>query len=273
MASSKSIQVDDGDFTRLHNTILEKLALARFSASEYRCLMFLFRRTYGWQKKEDAISLAQWAEGTGIDPEKHRRNVLRTLQGLIEKRVIYAKEHGSNHPATWGFNKHFDEWDALLFPPTVVSRDNSPESTVVSRDNTSVVSRDNKTVVSGDNHKRKKEILKKEGEGIAATQPRPAPHPAVVVFREVWNRNPNKPQMKTIAEHVTDLDLWREACQAWGDKGHRPTNIAGMLDWYDHPERFRTDYRPPPKGGDYRPQNNGVNAIKDYIQAKGLFNE
>jgi phage replication O-like protein O len=194
---TSGIQVDDGDFTRLHNTILEKLALARFTASEYRCLMFLFRSTYGWQKKEDVISLSQWAAGVGIDTEK-RHNVLRTLQSLVTKRVIYTKPHG-----------------------------------------TSVISPDNKTVISPDNHKRKKERLKKEE---SAAEP---PHPAVVIFREVWKRNPNKPAMQAISERVTDLVLWREACVAWGVKGHKPTNVDGMLDWYDHPERFRTPYKPP----------------------------
>jgi phage replication O-like protein O len=272
-----SIQIDDGDFTRIHNEILEKLALARFTASEYRCLMFLLRMTYGWQKKEDAISLSQWAKGTGIDPEK-RHNVLRTLQALVAKRVICTKSHGNNHAATWAFNKHFEEWDASLFQETVISHDNTSvikqdniyKATVISADNTSVISRDNKTVISRDNHKRKKETLKK-----VKSAPKAAPHPAVVIFHEVWKRNPNAPQAKSISERVTDCELWREACQAWGDKGHRSTNVDGMLDWYDHPERFRTAYRPPPNGGDYagRSTNNGVNAVMDYVKAKGLFNE
>lgn len=164
-----SIQVDDGEFTRLHNTILEKLALARFTASEFRCLMHLFRATYGWQKKEDVISLSQWAAGVGIDTDK-RHNVLRTLQALLAKRVIYTKSHGNNHAATWGFNKHFEQWDASLFQETVISPDNTSviqddntyASTVIPQDNTSVISPDNKTVISPDNHKRKKESLKKD---------------------------------------------------------------------------------------------------------------
>lgn len=168
-----SVQIDNGEFTRLHNTILEKLAVARFTASEYRCLMFLFRMTYGWQKKEDAISLSQWAKGTGIDTEK-RHNVLRTLQGLIDKSAIYAKSNGNNRPMTWGFNKNFDQWHPCLFESSVISPDNTSASTVISPDSTSVISPDNtsvinphnRTVISPDNHKRKvlKKVLKKEKE-------------------------------------------------------------------------------------------------------------
>lgn len=163
-----SIQIDDGEFTRLHNTILEKLALARLTASEYRCLMFLFRMTYGWQKKEDKISLSQWAKGIGLDPDTDRGNVVRILRGLVSKGVILTKTNGNNHPATWGFNKNFEQWDAALFDATVITHDNSLQPSVITPDNTTVITshnstvitHDNKTVITGDNHKRKERKTK-----------------------------------------------------------------------------------------------------------------
>lgn len=270
-----SIQIDNGDFTRIHNDILDGLAKARFSALEFRCLFFLVRMTYGWQKKEDAISLSQWATGIGID-EKNRGNILNTLNGLVAEGVIYTRSNGKTKPATWGLNKSYFDKDAVMQThnskeaTTVMSEHNSLERTVMPEDNSTVMQPHNKTVMQPHNHKRKERKIKEKGERA----PKAPPHPAVIVFHDIWNRNPNKPQMKTISEHITDLDLWREACQAWGVKGHRPTNVDGMLDWYDHPERFRTAFRPSPSGGDYAPgrsTNNGVNAVMDYIQDKGLF--
>jgi len=207
-----SIQIDDGEFTRLHNTIFEKLAVARFTASEYRCLFFLFRTTYGWQKKEDAISLSQWAKGTGIDPEK-RANVLRTLRGLVAKRVIYTKSNGNNHMATWGFNKHFEQWDASLFHetvitqdnreqpsvittdnttvitqdnselPSVIAKDNSELPSVIAKDNSTVISHDNETVITADNHKRKKETIKESREEKEETH---AHDPLLVAWQQAY---------------------------------------------------------------------------------------
>lgn len=267
MTTGSGVQVDDGEFTRLHNTILEKLALARFTASEYRCLMYLFRATYGWQKKEDVISLSQWAAGTGIDPEK-RHNALRTLQALTAKRVIYCKSNGNNHAATWGFNKHFDEWDASLFIESVISPDNSSDDesvmqddnssapTVIKPDNRGVISRDNKTVISPDNHKRKKERLKKE-EGEKAQAPAPTPKhnffdprkfigglvptgtgttPAEV-FYEVHSLKDDsavlsKHALATISEQVDDLARWRKVVSEWELSSFRATNIKGQLEWY-----------------------------------------
>lgn len=257
------IQIDDGEFTRLHNDILEKLALARLTASEFRCLMFLFRSTYGWQKKEDTISLSQWATGTGTDPEK-RHNMLRTLQGLVAKRVIYSIPNGNNKPATWGFNKYFDEWDSSLFDATVITSDNS-EQTVMPPDNTSVISQDNKTVITGDNHKIKKERLKKEGENAPARIASPrepaskdvrfkSPHldlrhfvngyippgagvNAVEVYYERFSINQDAARLNAIKEDdlnrlCPDLAKLREVIVAYSRTTFQPGNVQLILDWY-----------------------------------------
>lgn len=81
----------------------------------------------------------------------------------------------------------------------------------------------------------------REGERGAALAP--AHHPAVQVFREVWQRYPSKAQMPIIAQAVEDMDGWRAACQAWASAGYKPTNVTGMLDWYAHPEKYLTPYQ------------------------------
>lgn len=151
MKNGSDIQIENGEYSRIHNDILSALAVARFTGSEYRCLLFLLRKTYGWRKKEDDISLSQWADGTGTDK---RQNVLRTLQGLVTKGVIYANGNGQNRTQTWGFNKYIEQWSADLFPEGVMPDDNR---TVISQDNSlkpSVISQDNRSVISQDNNKR-----------------------------------------------------------------------------------------------------------------------
>lgn len=126
--------------------------------------------------------------------------------------------------------------------------------------------------INRNRNRNKKEDQERDAPAAPPTSP---PNPAVVVFRDVWKRNPNKPAAECIAKRVTDLELWREACEAWGVRGHSPTNVNGMLDWYDHPERFRTEYWPPPNGGDYRPgatTNRGANAAVGFMQRKGMLN-
>lgn len=174
----ESIQVEKGKFARIHNDILTALAVGRFTGSEYRCLLFLFRMTYGWQKKEDTLSISQWAAGVGMEFEK-RHNVWRTLQGLVDKKVICVRDNGNNRPKTWGFNKYIEQWDASLFPLTVmpsdnssvIQDDNSPEATVIPDDNSPVMPQDNKTVMPQDTNKRQVKKEKEKAATPSATLP------------------------------------------------------------------------------------------------------
>lgn len=101
-------QVEDGNYTRIHNDILDAITRGKFTVYEYKCLLFLLRMTYGWQKKEDAISLKQWEDGTGIT----KRHVARTLKTLEKKNVVYRKggARGRGKTAVYGFNKYIDTW-------------------------------------------------------------------------------------------------------------------------------------------------------------------
>lgn len=109
--SGNDIQVEDGDFTRLHNLILDALAVARFTSTEYRIIIYLLRKSYGYGKKEDDLSLGQWENGTNTD----RAQVSRTLTDLIEKNVIYRSDSPRPYCHRYGFNKYVENWDATLF--------------------------------------------------------------------------------------------------------------------------------------------------------------
>ena len=102
--NGSEIQIENGGFTQIHNAILNKLATTDLNGSEFRCLMFLFRKTYGYKKTEDKISFEQWSEGTGLA----RRSCIRTIQALIEKNIITASgvSVGRSHVNTYGFNKY-----------------------------------------------------------------------------------------------------------------------------------------------------------------------
>lgn len=107
------IQVEDGNWSKVHNGIWKALARTPLTGGEFRCLMFLFEKTYGYRKKEDKISLSQWSDGTGMK----RQNVWVLLQGLIKRNVIYATSHGPKRAMTWGFNKYHEQWDIASVMP------------------------------------------------------------------------------------------------------------------------------------------------------------
>lgn len=116
--NGSDIQVEDGKFARLHNLILDTLARARFTASEYRVIIFLLRKTYGFRKKEDDLSLKQWADGMDTD----KTQVSRTIADLIEKNVIYRSESPKPFCHRYGFNKYIENWSPDIFGRTEVRK-------------------------------------------------------------------------------------------------------------------------------------------------------
>lgn len=74
-----------------------------------------------------------------------------------------------------------------------------------------------------------------------------AQQPVVAMYRDAFLRYPAKAQMSyLLAASVTDLRRWREVLDLWVGRGWSPTNLAGMVDLYNHPERIQelTSYRP-----------------------------
>lgn len=64
-------------------------------------------------------------------------------------------------------------------------------------------------------------------------------HPAVVAYRDFYNRYPQAAQMKLIAEAgIDDLETWVRAMRFVSGKGSNPLNIGYMIDLYNAPSRM-----------------------------------
>jgi len=221
----KEIQVEDGGFTRIHNAILEKLALTDLNGSEFRCLMFLFRKTYGYGKKEDKISLGQWSEGTG----SKRQNVWRTLNSLVTRKIIYFIDHGPKRAQTWGFNKYMEAWsnEQSVIETDYSSSDESviesDDSSVVEIDyrlnakNESVIESDYKSVIHLDNNKRKKESSSSIG---TPTQTPSASNTAAAAFSS--KENAERELLKAFLDEYENT---------WALKIASPYERDKVIDW------------------------------------------
>lgn len=91
------------------NELAEALARIRISGEEYQILWVIFRKTYGWHKKQDAISLSQFVEMTGID----KPHVIRAIKNLLPKKVITVANNGNEPAKLYGINKDYDKWKPL----------------------------------------------------------------------------------------------------------------------------------------------------------------
>lgn len=106
------IQVENGNYTRIHNDILDILAKTRLAPLEFALVTVIFRKTYGYQKKDDVISTAQFCEATGAS----KTGIIEALNNLVRLRMIYREPVGQMY--SYGFNKYYDQW----LPEVYISR-------------------------------------------------------------------------------------------------------------------------------------------------------
>ena len=85
------------------NEIVEALAKTYLSSYESQILWAIFRKTYGWHKKEDWISISQLVDITGI----YKSHISRTIKKLLERNMIF--KNGNKI----GFQKRYDRWQRL----------------------------------------------------------------------------------------------------------------------------------------------------------------
>ena len=78
-----SPQIENG-YTRIANEIMEALAKVRIPGEARQVLDAVFRKTYGWNKREDKISLSQFEKMTGLA----RPSICRAIKKLLIMNII-----------------------------------------------------------------------------------------------------------------------------------------------------------------------------------------
>ena len=97
-----SPQIEDG-YTRIANEILEELIRRNLSPNQWRVLLYIIRKTYGFQKKADYIANFQIVEATRLC----KAVVSRCLKNLGDMQLITRKGKYI------GFQKDWEKWPKL----------------------------------------------------------------------------------------------------------------------------------------------------------------
>jgi len=93
----------------LANELIEAFCKYMPGHGEARVLWAIIRKTYGWNKKQDAISIGQLKELTGLS----RRRVIVCLGNLEAKKMIIIhrqRERGKNEVNQIQIQKNYDLW-------------------------------------------------------------------------------------------------------------------------------------------------------------------
>lgn len=73
------------------NSIIDEL-LPELSHSELKCYLCVLRKTKGWNKKEDAISVSQFMKVTGLS----NKAVISACESLVEREILERKSGDRN---------------------------------------------------------------------------------------------------------------------------------------------------------------------------------
>lgn len=109
------------NYTKIENDIIEKLVSINLSSTELCCALILLRKTNGYQKKQDGISISQFVKLT----HRSRASVIRALQNLRLLSILILVKSGKSSKSfnVYTFNKNISEWK-LVSKKKLVSKMN-----------------------------------------------------------------------------------------------------------------------------------------------------
>lgn len=101
----------ENGYTAIANEILEALAKIRINGEARQVLDVILRKTYGYHKKQDRISLSQFAKATGLDSKA----VCRAITKLTSMDIVI--KISSKDGNIYVFQKDNDKWSPVAKVP------------------------------------------------------------------------------------------------------------------------------------------------------------
>lgn len=98
-------------FLKIALELAEQFAKHRLSGQEWQIMWVVLRKTYGWKKKSDRISLGQFAKATGI----RRFRCPGLLARLVARNMLVrgVTQKYNTKLITYGLQKDYDKWRVL----------------------------------------------------------------------------------------------------------------------------------------------------------------
>lgn len=119
-------QLENGH-TRIANEILEALISSKLSGQEMSAALYVIRKTYGFGKKEDYISLSQFQKALNIS----KTRASQVINSLQLKKILTVKENINGLTKKYIFNKYLNEWDIPLRKSVTVKEKRKNRSSIL----------------------------------------------------------------------------------------------------------------------------------------------
>jgi len=101
-------QIENG-FTKIANELLDALIASNISGQDFKIALLIIRKTYGFNKHEDAVSLSQMMQATGMGKIRCSQVVTR----LQLMKILTVTENINGIGKKYKFNKDFEKWDTV----------------------------------------------------------------------------------------------------------------------------------------------------------------
>jgi len=122
----------ENGFTAIANELMEALSKYRIPGEQMQCLLFILRKTYGFNKISDNIALSQFVKGTDLK----KSSVIRALKSLHEKNIIIVLKKDTKIGKTYRFNKGYGSWEKVTKKDTTKKGTQKSKSSVTKKGTT-----------------------------------------------------------------------------------------------------------------------------------------
>ena len=96
----------ENGYTAIANEIMDALAKMDLSSSESRILRVVLRKTYGWNKPNDQISLSQFQKLTSLS----RQMVCHAIKLLVKRGLLGSQTSLTRKSTKYWFIKDYEKW-------------------------------------------------------------------------------------------------------------------------------------------------------------------
>lgn len=101
-------QKEEG-YTAIANEIIEAIYKTQLSGHEFRMVFLIIRKTYGFNKIEDAIALSQMQKALSLS----KTRCSQVINSLQLKKIVTVTENINGIGKKYKFNKNFEQWNTV----------------------------------------------------------------------------------------------------------------------------------------------------------------
>jgi Bacteriophage replication protein O len=204
-------------YTQAPNKFFDDILPQIKTLAELKVTLVIMRKTRGWHKSSDRLSISKLKKFTGLSEQSVRNGI---EQGMTRGTI-------ARHPDGRSFS-----YSLTIASEKAQDLDPSKVYTSLKNRPGRIQDLEGQQVQDLAPQKKpsKRNPLKEKQPKLVAATPHAAE--AISICREIIVRQPQPHQRKLIAEQVADLNTWRQILEQYAAEGRPPNRVDWMLERY-----------------------------------------